>query len=137
MAGAIRQVMVRRRSSAVSDYVASMKNEYLGKVSPYMYNILAVLTSCLDGLGSFIDREILPVKKISSKSPPTNINYSARYALLVIALLVIVILVLCVFLFSCMLVAGWMCTVNNSELKLVTWLAFAMRTILLQALVPL
>ena len=36
MASAIRDMMVRRRSSAVSDYVASMKNEYLRKVSPYI-----------------------------------------------------------------------------------------------------
>lgn len=33
MAGVIRQMMARRRSSAVSEYVEAMKNEYLLKVS--------------------------------------------------------------------------------------------------------
>ena len=33
MASAIRQMIVRRRSSAVNEYVSAMKNEYLGKVS--------------------------------------------------------------------------------------------------------
>ena len=37
MAGTIRQLIARRRSSAVNEYVAAMKNEYLEKVSAPLY----------------------------------------------------------------------------------------------------
>ena len=33
MAGVVRQMMARRRSSAVNEYVEAMKNEYLLQVS--------------------------------------------------------------------------------------------------------